>query len=274
MVTQAKVNKTIRGASRSVKSKREKKTGRFAALAVILRVLVVAIVVIAAIYFAGTWIKEQLDRPVSSVKINGEFNRVVKQEVAEHIYQSISGGFVEVDLRRIQARLESLPWVDSVKVARSWPGGLDVTVIEHKPIARWGEGDALNHRGEVIVLSGSVEDEVLLQGLPQLVGLAGMEHQVMAQYHALTKVLGERGLVIARLEKDLSRSWSLVLADGVEINVGRDQVMDRVGRFLIVFETQLQQRWAELSYIDLRYFNGVAVKWRDLEKSVDAASKG
>ncbi|MAZ90220.1 MAG: hypothetical protein CL693_21510 [Cellvibrionaceae bacterium] len=273
MATQTKVNKTIRGASRSMKS-REEKTGKFAALAVILRVLAVTAGVVAVIYFAGLWIKEQLDRPVSSVKINGEFNRVVRQEVAEHIYQSISGGFVEVDLRRIQTRLEDLPWIDSAKVARSWPGGLEVTVIEHKPIARWGEGDALNHRGEVIVLSGSADDEVLLQGLPQLIGMNGMEHNVMAQYHALTKVLGERGLAIARLEKDLSRSWSLVLADGVEINIGRDQVMDRIGRFLIVFEAQLQQRWAELSYIDLRYFNGVAVKWRETEKPVDTASKG
>ncbi len=273
MATQAKVNKTIRGASRSAKSGKER-VGRFAALAIILRVLVVAVGVIAAIYFASLWIKEQLDRPVSSVKINGEFNRVVQQEVAEHIYQSISGGFIEVDLRRIQTQLETLPWIDSVKVARSWPGGLEVTVIEHKPIARWGEGDALNHRGEVIVLSGSAADEMLLQGLPQLIGVDGMEHNVMAQYHALTKVLGERGLTIARLEKDRSRSWSLSLVDGVEINIGRDQVMDRVGRFLIVFEAQLQQRWAELSYIDLRYFNGVAVQWRDAEKPADASSKG
>jgi cell division protein FtsQ len=271
MAAQAKVNKVIRGASRSSKSAPSKAWG-----VVVLRVIRSLIVVVAiggGLYVAITSAVEQLDRPVASVKINGEFSRVTRQQVADEVYGSMGRSFISLDLERIQHQLETLAWVDSARIARTWPDGLNVTVIEHRPIARWGERDALNHRGEVIRLGDGEGDRALLEDLPVLAGVDGMEREVMAQYHALTKVLAEHGLQIGQLSCDGGRSWTMSLSDGVHIEMGRDQVMSRVSRFLVVFESQLQQRWAELSRVDLRYFNGVAVKWRNQSLDTEAVSK-
>ncbi|MGH1373827.1 MAG: cell division protein FtsQ/DivIB [Cellvibrionaceae bacterium] len=210
---------------------------------------------------------------MASVRINGEFSRVAREDVAKQVYDAMGNSFVQLDLEHIQSQLEQMPWVDGAKLSRAWPDGLNVTIIEHKPIARWGKHDALNHRGEVIALLDDESSRALLEGLPMLEGAAGMERQVMDQYRALTKVLADHGLSIRRLRCDLGRSWSMELGESVQVNIGRDQVMDRVSRFLIVFETQLQQRWAELSAVDLRYFNGVAVKWRESQVSSEAATK-
>lgn len=266
-----KVNKTIRGASRSVKRQNPKQKSTW--FLVVVRNALILCALGGGAYVTIIWAMSQLDRPVASVKINGEFSRVTRDQVAEQVYGSMGNSFIRLDLERIQRQLEEMAWVDSAKLARAWPDGVDVTIIEHKPIARWGQRDALNHRGEVISLESDDRNRGLLEGLPELDGIDGMERQVMDQYQALTKALADHGLSIRRLRCDVGRSWSMELNEDVHVNIGRDQVMGRVSRFLIVFETQLQQRWAELISVDLRYFNGVAVKWRDPEISAEAATK-
>lgn len=213
-------------------------------------------------YGVTTWFTGQLDRPVSSVKINGEFTRVSQKAVAEMIYDSMGSSFMKLDLESIQQRLEGQAWIDRVRVARRWPDQLEVTVIEHKPIARWGKTDALNHRGEVIKLTDAKAAEELLRGLPELNGVEGMEQSMMAQYQSLNKMLMDYGLSVKLLACDANRSWTMTLSDGVVIRVGRDQLIEKMRRFLLVYETQLQTQWADLSSIDLRYYNGVAVQWR------------
>jgi cell division protein FtsQ len=213
-------------------------------------------------YGTVTWASGQLDRPVNSVKINGEFTRISQKEVAEIIYDAMGSSFMKLDLEDIQQRLEDQAWIDRARVARRWPDQLEVTVIEHKPIARWGKADVLNHRGEVIRLSGESAAEELLQGLPELDGLEGMEQAMMAQYQVLNKMLMEHGLEVKQLVCNASRSWTITLSDGVIIRIGRDQMMAKMRRFLLVYKAQLQAQWADLTSIDLRYYNGVAVQWR------------
>lgn len=210
----------------------------------------------------STWVTGQLDRPVTSVKINGEFTRVAQKDVAEMIYDSMGSSFMKLDLELIQQRLEEQAWIDRVRVARRWPDQLEVTVIEHKPIARWGKTDALNHRGEVIRLTDARAAEELLRGLPELDGVDGMEQAMMAQYQALNKMLMDYGLSVKLLACDAARNWTMTLSDGVIIRVGRDQLIEKMRRFLLVYEAQLKTQWADLSSIDLRYYNGVAVQWR------------
>lgn len=261
MASSDKVNRTVRGASPSDARHEKKNRGQWIVHG--LKAIVMLAVAVAGIYAGLVWFSSQLERPVTSVKINGEFVRVSREHVASRVYAAMGASFMKLDLQRIQISLEEEPWVDRARVARRWPDQLEVTVVEHQPIARWGTGKALNHRGEVIELEGESEADDLLSGLPALYGLEGMEREVMTQYYTLTKLLTEHGLTVNQLTCDATRSWSLRLSDGVQIEIGRDQVLERMGRFIVVFEQQLQQRWAELSRVDLRYYNGVAVKWRE-----------
>ncbi|MDX1552747.1 MAG: cell division protein FtsQ, partial [Marinobacter sp.] len=51
--------------------------------------------------------------------------------------------------------------------------------------------------------------------------------------------------------------------------LGRDQVEERFERFITVYQERLASRSDEVSRVDARYSNGVAVQW----KSVDTASR-
>lgn len=227
------------------------------------KVLSIVAVLGAGGYFAVLGAQGWLDKPVTHVRIHGVFAHVGREQVAERIYAAMGDSFIKLDLGDIQAALSEEPWIDYARVERRWPDSLEVTVIEHKPIARWGARDVLNHRGEIIHLAEDEDASELLAGLPQLIAGEGREREMMAQYQALSRLLKTQKMAIKRLTCDSGRSWSMQLNDGVEIEMGREDVINRVRRFITVYDITLQQHWSQMQRVDLRYSNGLAVQWRD-----------
>mgnify|MGYP006181193027 FL=1 len=70
-----------------------------------------------------------------------------------------------------------------------------------------------------------------------------------------------RGLEVLALKCDNKKSWRLTIKNHVEIALGRDQVMEKMRRFVTVYDTKLNSVWTDVKAIDLRYSNGVAVRW-------------
>jgi len=199
-----------------------------------------------------------LSKPIGHVDVQGRFNFVDKALLEEVIADGIDSGFLQLDLDELKALLERLEWIDEVRVSRQWPDTIKVMVIEQRPIARWGTSAVLNQRGQVIELSEPVE----LGDLPLLSGPEAKSALVMEQYQEVSELLSSYGLALAEVRCDLAENWYLIVSGGVELNLGRHQVIEKLGRFLLVYEQQLKARWIELIKIDLRYDNGVAVEWR------------
>lgn len=201
-------------------------------------------------------------QPVTDVQIRGDFAFVSEQMLSELVAPRLGNTFVRVDLVNLKAELERQVWVDQVSIKRLWPATLVITVIEHRPIARWNDDDALNHRGEVI----PVQDAELLghelSHLPALSGPEGSASKVMLYFQTLREQLSDRGLAVTELTLDASDSWSLALGD-IQFELGRDQLNQRMQRFLSVYEQRLQARWQTVESVDLRYRNGLAVSWSD-----------
>lgn len=59
-------------------------------------------------------------------------------------------------------------------------------------------------------------------------------------------------------------SWQLTLSDGVRLNLGREERVERVQRFMDVYQEikDKQQDNKLVDYVDLRYDTGVAVGWK------------
>ena len=218
---------------------------------------------IGGVYIGWMLTASWINKPVSSVKINGEFSRIERQQVADRVYAAMGDSYIKLDLEAVQTSLLQEAWIDAARVERRWPDQLEVTVIEHKPIARWGKLGVLNQRGELIALKKNQPADEEIQKLPVLFGSEGMELEVMAQYQVIAGLLKEKDLVLKSLICDDTRSWSLSLQDGVEVVIGRDQLTQRVKRFLQVYNAQLHSRWENLEKVDLRYFNGLAAQWRE-----------
>lgn len=208
------------------------------------------------VYWVGGPIAKVFERPIKSVVVEGEFNFITKQRATELIGNEIDDDFLQLDLMRLKNALLSDPWVESVTLNRRWPDTLVVKVSEQKPIARWGDG-FLNQRGEIVL----IDEASKLSGLPWLQGSEADAPEILQQYQDLSQLLRSRGLEVIALKCDNKKSWRLTIKNHVEIALGRDQVMEKMRRFVTVYDTHLGNVWQDVKAIDLRYTNGVAVRW-------------
>lgn len=218
-------------------------------------------VLVAGVAGAGALVRAALDVPVAALTIDAEFQRVSALELTDAARSAIDGGFLSVRLDRIRAEIEQLDWVDSVSVRRVWPDHLHIEVVEQKPAARWGDRGLLNTRGELFVDAARHE----LTELPRLAGPANEVQRVAAQYMALRKPLIEAGLGLSAVTLSERGAWRVVLGNGIEVKLGRQQTDDRVARFIDVAAPVVARHESRIRYVDMRYSNGFSIGWKQPE---------
>jgi cell division protein FtsQ len=209
-----------------------------------------------------------MNRPVRVVHVEAELNPVEQAQVREAIDGLLGQGMLTLDLDEIVATMRGLAWPRLVSVRREWPDGLVVTLIKETFVARWGERGAVNSAGEVFT------DVEFPADLPTLrVAQAGAT-RAMQIFQMLQGVAAGTGESIVALEQDAAGEWHVELDDGFRVALGREQLTARLSRFLAVHLNVLRERAADVAWVDARYSNGVAVRWRgagDLEPAVARA---
>lgn len=198
-----------------------------------------------------------LDRPISSIKISGPFQRVSALSIEEAIGGEIDAGFVGADLDRIQERIVALPWIDQARVARRWPSQISITVTEQVPAAVWGESGLLNTRGELFV----AEARHPPAELPRLSGPDERSAEVAKRYLDVRDRLIPVGLDLQRVHVDARGSWDMTLQNGINVRLGRRDVAARTELFLRVVADIITSREKEIEYVDMRYGNGFTIGW-------------
>ncbi len=199
---------------------------------------------------------EYINRPVSSVRMETPLNRVSEMEVRSVLALHLEDGFFGLDAAALKHQLEQNPWIEQAVIRRVWPDALAVSIFEETAIARWGDRRLLNQYAEVI--APEVIDEDI--SLPMLRGPDGTQQEVMEQYQVLNQLLLASDLRIRELSLNERGSWSLTVADGLVINIGREQIIERLQRFVRLYDRQLDTEKDVLVSIDLRYKNGISIK--------------
>jgi cell division protein FtsQ len=225
---------------------------------------------LSALFFAGTIIflsyqfsAEVLDQPISSITVEGSFQRVSALQIEEAISDELGTGFFSADLNKIQHRIVELSWVDQATVARRWPGRLVISVTEQVPAAIWGERGLLNTRGDLFVSDARhVPAE-----LPRLSGPEGQSSVVAQRYLAMREQLISFGLDLRQVQLDARGAWQMKLSNGVEIRLGRRDVDARAALFLDVAASIISSREAEIDFVDMRYSNGFTIGWKNGSRS-------
>jgi cell division protein FtsQ len=215
--------------------------------------------VLLAIMAVLLGVRYALDQPVERVAITGRFQRVQPLDVEKAVRSQVGRqGMVGVDLEAISRAVEQIVWVDRATVARSWPRGLHVQVVEQVPVARWGAAGLVNMRGELFVN----DSRHIPAELPELIGPLGFELQVTERYLAAQPRLVEAGMRLSQLHMDERGAWELVLDNGVSLRLGRLRVDERFDRFMVAAARIVASRATEIKYVDMRYANGFAIGWR------------
>jgi len=198
-----------------------------------------------------------LDRPVRHVEVEGKFQRVAPVEIEQAVAPFAAAGFLSIDLASVRQSLEKIAWVDHAQVERSWPNGLRVFITEQVPAAKWGVDGLLNTRGELFLRDA----RHMPPELPQLDGPEGSESEVAKLYLETYPRLLAVGMRLAKVELDPRGAWQLGLGNGVVVRLGRQDVAQRLERFITVASPLVASRATDISYVDLRYSNGFSVGW-------------
>ena len=177
--------------------------------------------------------------------------RVNIADVESVVRNQLHGNFFTVDLEQTRRDFEQLPWVRKVDVRRHFPWQLDVKLEEQVALARWNGAQLVNTYGEVF-------DAKTDQKLPSLSGPDGSAAEVALRYTRFSQMLSPLGQRVTQLGLSPRGAWQLRLQDGLQVKLGREQMEQRLARFVAVYPYSLETMQQPARYVDLRYHNGFA----------------
>jgi cell division protein FtsQ len=197
-------------------------------------------------------------RPITSVRIAGEFINVSRAEMQQLMDKFLPSGFFELDVAAVRREAQGIPWVRRISVRRIWPDSLHVAVVERVAVARWN-GEAL------LEADGSrfVAGEATTNGdYVNLSGPDGGEKIALKRYEQMTPLAKALGTTITTVALDQRGAWRLDLASGLILRLGQGDRLDRVAPYIAALPQILGERFRAAARIDMRYSNGFAVRWR------------
>lgn len=209
-----------------------------------------------------------MDRQIMAIDVRGDLVGESQVALERRVGQWVGKSFFATDLAEVKTALEQRPWVETAAVRRIWPDRLVVDIREKKPLAYWNDDQLVSRAGE---LFAPVNRDIAGR-LPRLAGPDDRVRDVIDMGRRMADTLSDHGLGFAGLTLEPRGAWTLQLANGIEVSLGRDQVAQRFERFMAVYQEQLAVRADEVQRIDARYTNGVAVQWKPLEPASEKNS--
>lgn len=222
---------------------------------------IIKIALIGTVILSILFTLNQLDLadyfPIKTVRIFG-VNRVDHREMQEALLPLVNRGFFTIEVEHIKERLTQMPWVSELYVRRVWPDQVEVKVVEKTPIARWNNESLLSAAGELF----TPQKETYPADLPDFAGPAG-QHIVMLRYFKdINRLLLPLHAKIAHLELTPYYTWKVTLDNGMGMQVESKDILTRLAHFVKVYPKIVGERAGDVDYVDLRYPNGVAVRWK------------
>ncbi|MFV8850869.1 cell division protein FtsQ [Serratia fonticola] len=208
------------------------------------------------------WMQDASRLPLSRLVLTGERHFTTNDDVRQAILAlGAPGTFMTQDVDIIQQQIERLPWIKQASVRKQWPDELKIHLVEYVPVAHWNDLHMVDAEGK----SFSIPAQRLgNQKLPLLYGPEGSEQDVLEGYRAMNGVLAANKYQLKMASMTARHSWQLALDNDVRLELGRDDRMGRLQRFIGLYPVLLQQAQAEnkrVSYVDLRYDSGASVGW-------------
>lgn len=195
--------------------------------------------------------------PIKDVKVFG-IEHLDPETVQHFLEPYVKKGFFSVEVDAIKERLLQDPWVSDVNVRRIWPDQIEIHLLEKAPVAFWNDTSMLSSKGELFV----PESDTTSLALPHLVGPDGEYLLVMDYYSKINSILSPLHFKVIRLELTEGELWNVTLDNNLKITGGSKDILTRLSHFVKVYSKIVGNRYDEVDYVDLRYSNGLAVKWK------------
>jgi cell division protein FtsQ len=128
-----------------------------------------------------------------------------------------------------------------------------VSIEEHQALARWGNIALVNTHGELFQAASDAE-------LPVFYGPGDGVMEVTKSYGSYSQVLNKADIKIVQVTLSPRRAWEIKTDKGLKIALGRVDMETRLDKFARAYASTLSQLNVKVTYADLRYPNGFAVR--------------
>lgn len=200
--------------------------------------------------------------PLREVIVVSPLSQVTAAQIEYASRSALTGNFFTVNLDKVRATFEKLPWVRRAQVRRQWPNTIELEIEEHVAAALWKQGEVgdtrlVNVQGEVFAAASNA-------ALPVFGGPPGSAAEVLTRYQEFTQLLQPLGRKPQSVTLTPRLAWQLRLDDGLVLELGRDQpkspVAERLARFVATYGDATQRLKLPALTADLRYPNGFALR--------------
>lgn len=228
--------------------------------------LLLTVLVVLAVGAGAWWLVRHPSFALQAITVQGQVSRNNAFAFRTHVLPQLEGNFFTIDLQRARAAFESVPWVRVAVVHREFPNRLRAVLLEHQPMAVWGDSDAntlVNQQGEVF--EASLDDDDVTR-LPRMKGPADQSQLVAGMYQVLRPHFEAQDMTIELLELTARGSWRVETQSGASIELGRgssEELLQRLGVFFSTLK-QVTGRYGRtgtaLAGADLRHKDGYALR--------------
>ena len=215
----------------------------------------------------NAWLEDEQQAPVQDIVVSGDRKFIDDLKIEILIKQSQPGSFFELDVNQTHQTVEAMPWVYRASVRKRWPSGLEIFVVEQQPAAIWNGDMLLNQYGDAFDAQISGADLNTKITLPNLYGPGGSEQTALQGYRNMQSLLETSNLHIVEMFLSERFAWNVQLNNGIKLNLGRTEFIDRLQRFVDLLPL-ISQQDRQVDYVDLRYDTGLAVGWKVDDKTV------
>jgi len=225
-----------------------------------LGMLLVALALVSvAVLYGRNAVQGWFERyPIQKITVLGELNHVDKNVLQSALSPYMADNFFTVNLDEVKQTAESLTWIDYADAKKEWPNTLTVYLRERIPVANWGKTQFLSAKGEIF----SAEHVQPDLKLPTFIGKSDQAVAIAERYSKMQKVLNRVGLSVSSLELEDRISWKAQLDNGLLLVVDDKDSLQKLERFTRLYSLFNDEQKQKLSRVDLRYENGLAIKWK------------
>ena len=195
----------------------------------------------------------RVDLPIKQISIIGEYQHIDKEQVDLIANEYIEGNFFSINLDQTRHAFKKLAWVREIAIRKKFPDTLEVTIEEHKPIARWGRVGLVNSYGEIFNAASQEE-------LPSFIGYETFVKEMTLKFMEMNKILSKELMQVGTITLSERLSWEITTNNQVRVILGKDNIIKKLNLFTNNYQNILAELKNRIEYVDLRYKDGFSVK--------------
>jgi len=196
--------------------------------------------------------------PIKKIKVVTSFIHIDPKKIQQIISPYTKNGFFAFQSQGLAKELMLLPWLYNVSIQKLWPNVIEITFKEQTAFAEWNGSALLNPDGDIFY----PPKDTFPENLPKLSGKNSEAKNILQTFLEMNKLLKPLKYSISELRVDDENTWYLTLNYDLNLLLGQKDVLSRLKLFITIYP-KIKHEKKKPTIVDLRYKNGVAIKWDD-----------